>query len=941
MDKNKKTGYIVSHTHWDREWRYTIWETREWLISFIDELVDVLETGKYKGFMMDGQVVPILDYLEARPEMDERVRSLIKAGKLQVGPWYCLPDEYPVDGEAMVRNLLKGKKIAEELGQNTNIGYTPFGWGQTAQLPQIYKEFGMDTAFIGKRVNKERAPKAEFKWQAPDGSELLSSRFGEMGRSNFYFLIHLTALYNQDHMGWGWKAILDGTQGVPFHRTDKEQMEQDFFRIDAPKDLYLDVITPELADLTWNSTRESVMENDRLMVNGCDYAASQPMVPQMIERLQEVDKDENRQWIQATLPEFVEVMKKNINISELPLVKGELRDGPVGFNTGNALSTRLYLKILNKKAQNLLIRFAEPFAILNKMRGVNYSEYLLEKAWTFLLDSHPHDSINGVTQDKTARDVENRLEQVIDIAQTLSNRAMKEMVKDIDLSAFEKDDVILVVFNSLPYERNEVVESYITFPREMKHNRQFTDDMGFLQVYDNEGSAMSTQWEGVEDVDYCYSEVHARALPLYGHRHKIYFETGKIPACGYKVFRIGKDDEIRPENVEWSDNQAQTSSILKSPGVLENDHLKIEINPNGTFNMLDKNIRKEWKSLNYFEDKGEHGTYWINYKPMHQKSINSLGSNANIWVEENGPLQATLVSKIVMNIPQKGYPKYQSRGDNFIAMPIRTYITLKKNARQVDVRVEFNNQAEEHYLRVLFPTEISGAETAESGGHFVVDSRNIRAQGPTKQSAWKDMATLPMNNFVDISNDDIGMAFLSDCLTEYEVLEDDKKTVALSLLRAVKTWIVTGHVGSDFPSQKGGNCFGNHAIKYSIKSHSGNWESANIPLDAEFVNTPVIPIQTNSHKGKLPAKSQGMLKIENSNIRFSSLKKSETSENIVLRMYNPSSIEQITKVRFYQGLEKVWKVKLNEKRIEELPVNKNEFEVNLPAYKIVSIEIEY
>ncbi len=941
MTKQKKTGYIVSHTHWDREWRYTIWETREWLISFMDELVDVLETGKYKGFLMDGQVVPVLDYLEAKPGMKPRITDLIKSGKLQVGPWYCLPDEYPIDGEAMVRNLLKGKKIAEELGQNTLIGYTPFGWGQTAQLPQIYKQFDIDTAFIGKRVNKERAPKSEFRWQAPDGSELLSSRFGEMGRSNFYFRVHLTALYNMDHQTMDWKALLDGTQGVVFHRTDNEEMEQDFFRVDAPKELYLDVITPELAELTWKSTQESVMENDRLMVNGCDYAASQPAVPKMIERLQSVDPDDNRQWIQATLPEFVDIMKEKIDIKHLPLVKGELRDGPAGFNTGNALTTRLYLKILNKKAQNLLLRLAEPFALLNKVRGVNFNEFLLDKAWTFLLDSHPHDSINGVTQDKTVRDVENRLEQVVDIANTLSNRAMKDMVRDIDLSQFDNDDAIIVVFNSLPYEREEVVESYVTLPRDLRRNPAFADDMGFMQIYDRAGKPMATQWQGVEDVDYCYSEVHARALPLYGHRSKLYFETGKIPACGYKVFRVGKDHDIRPATVEWSDNQAQTSSLLKSPGVLENEFLKVDINPNGTFDLTDKLENRQWQSLNYFEDKGEHGTYWINYKPMYQKTFNSLGSRATIWVEEEGPLQATLVSEIYMHIPQKGQPKYQRRGDNVIEMPIRTYITLKKNAKQVDVRVEFENRAEEHYLRAMFPTEISGAVTAESGGHFGVDSRSGRAQGPTKQSAWKDMATLPMNNFVDVANDEHGMAFLSDCLTEYELLEDNKQTVALSLLRAVKTWIVTGHVGSDFPSQKGGNCFGHHTIRYSIKPHKGNWETANIPLAAEKINVPVIPVQTNATVGTLPAGSQQMMKIENPNIRFAALKKAETSDNLVLRLYNPSATEQTTTVTFYRSMEKAWQVQLNEKRLEELPAKNKSIAVTLPTHKIVSLELQF
>jgi mannosylglycerate hydrolase len=83
---HRKTAHIVSHTHWDSEWRYPIWETRLMLTDFMDELVEVLEKGFYPSFLMDGQVSPILDYLKLRPEMADRIKALVKADKLQIGP---------------------------------------------------------------------------------------------------------------------------------------------------------------------------------------------------------------------------------------------------------------------------------------------------------------------------------------------------------------------------------------------------------------------------------------------------------------------------------------------------------------------------------------------------------------------------------------------------------------------------------------------------------------------------------------------------------------------------------------------------------------------------------------------------------------------------------------------------------------------------------------
>ena len=73
---------------------------------------------------------------------------------------------------------------AKKLGGCLKIAYLSFGWGQTAQLPQILAGFGIDFVFVGKNVNKERALRSEFFWRAPDGTRLLATRLGVGGRAN-------------------------------------------------------------------------------------------------------------------------------------------------------------------------------------------------------------------------------------------------------------------------------------------------------------------------------------------------------------------------------------------------------------------------------------------------------------------------------------------------------------------------------------------------------------------------------------------------------------------------------------------------------------------------------------------------------------------------------------------------------------------------------------
>ena len=137
--------HFISNTHWDREWRYSAQRTRYMLVCMLDMLFDIFQKEPgFKYFHLDSQTLPLQDYLEARPERADLVRNYVSMGRLQIGPWFCLPDEFCVGGESLLRNLLLGHRIARRFGQVSKTGYSPFSWGQISQIPQIYRGFGID-----------------------------------------------------------------------------------------------------------------------------------------------------------------------------------------------------------------------------------------------------------------------------------------------------------------------------------------------------------------------------------------------------------------------------------------------------------------------------------------------------------------------------------------------------------------------------------------------------------------------------------------------------------------------------------------------------------------------------------------------------------------------------------------------------------------------------
>ncbi|OHB59037.1 MAG: hypothetical protein A2Y12_18345 [Planctomycetes bacterium GWF2_42_9] len=938
-DKSELTGYIVNHTHWDREWRYSMWQTRFMLVEVMDELIENLETGKYKSFLMDGQVSPIMDYLEIRPEKKEQLQKLISSGKIEIGPWYTLPDEFPIDGEAMVRNLLWGDRLAKELGGGLKIGYTSFGWGQTAQLPQLYKEFGMDVAFIGKRVNNERAPQSEFLWRGPDGSELLASRFGDCGRQNFYFHIHLTSLFGIDHFSPSWCYHWD-QDGIIYHRSDKDFYEQDMSRLDAPEKWHPEMITPERIEKVWATTNESVIDEHRIMMNGCDYAGSQKLLPEMIEKLKGIDKNRSRVWKQASLSEFVKVMREKIDLGTIASVEGELRDGPAAYMTGNALMTRNYLKFLNKKAQNHLIRFAEPLSVMASMRGAEFPEKMIELAWKNLLDSHPHDSINGVTQDVTADDVKVRLKQSIELSEAIGDNALRYLSKNIEMNHFDKNDVVLAVFNPLPYEREEMVETWINVPVEYSHNEILVPISEGIQIFDSKDNPVNTQWVSVEDHVASVQEVHTRTFPFYNKRHRVIFDAGIIPAGGYKLFRLGRKDESR-KDAQYADLWSRTGDILKSPDIMENEYLIVKFNSNGTFDLADKEHNHTFYNLNYYEDAAEHGDYWTNKRAMEVQTYSSLCCQSRIWTQESGPLRATIVSEVTVPLPAASTVDWQRRGDQLIDMVLRTYVTLKAGSRQVDVQVEFENRHKDHTLRVMLPTGLEKAEYAYVGGHFNVQKRSIYPQGPQKGSYWVDMARLPHDKFVDVSDGDNGFAVLNDCLVEYEVSNTPQRVLALTLLRAVRNALCTElRSWTQFNNQDGGQCLGKHTVHYALRPHKGDWSQADIPLHADLFNSAVYPVQTRRHKGFLQSHQTSFIQIKDSAIRFSALKQCHDRDNYILRLYNPTNMARETEIEFSSKLANIWLCNLNEDRLSEIKSVSNTLKIVFEPKKIRTIEFQ-
>jgi len=168
-------AHYISGTHWDREWYRPFQEYRLLLVKLLDQLIALMESNaEFRYFQLDGQTCMLDDYLEIRPENRARLAKLITDGRILIGPWFTMPDLFCPGDEALIRNLLLGRRIAREWGVNPMpVGFICDMFGHPSQMPQIFQKFGYGDCVLGRGTNEHTTP-AYFTWEAPDGSQVFT-----------------------------------------------------------------------------------------------------------------------------------------------------------------------------------------------------------------------------------------------------------------------------------------------------------------------------------------------------------------------------------------------------------------------------------------------------------------------------------------------------------------------------------------------------------------------------------------------------------------------------------------------------------------------------------------------------------------------------------------------------------------------------------------------
>ncbi|WP_313082480.1 mannosylglycerate hydrolase [Atlantibacter sp.] len=815
--------HITPHMHWDREWYFTTEESRILLVNNMEEILARLEQDpEYPFYVLDGQTAILEDYFAVKPENRQRVKALVEAGRLIIGPWYTQTDTTIVAGESIVRNLMYGLRDCREFGEPMMIGYLPDSFGMSGQLPHIFNGFGITRAMFWRGCSERHgSDKTEFLWQSGEGSEVVA-------------------------------------QVLPLGYAIGKYLPDDEAGLRKRLDSYFEVL--ERASLT----------KEILLPNGHDQMPLQQNIFSVMDKLREIYPQ--REFVMSRFETVFEQIERQRE--RLDTLKGEFIDGKYMRVHRTIGSTRMDIKIAHARIENKIVNLLEPLKAIAWSLGFDYHHGLLEKMWKEILKNHAHDSIGCCCSDKVHREIMARFELAEDMADNLLRFTQRKIVDAMPAGQGDK----LTLFNLMPYPRQEVINTTLRI-----RAAQFS-------LRDSAGNPVAYFIRAAREID---PGLVDRQIVHYGN-YEPFMEYDiqlcqVLPAMGYLTL------DVIPEEGQQKSLPPQTEALL------ENGFWRIDINPDGTLKMQDKQTGLIYDRVLTLEDGSDDGDEY-DYSPAREEWIvcSSEGEHQVDVIHE--AWQSTAVLRLTMAVPHDLAERARREACGRINAECR--ITLAHHQRRVDVEMVIDNQADDHRLRVLIPMPFY-CESVLCDTQFGAIQRpvNDSAMETWQQEGWKE-APVPVWNFLNycaLESQRQGMALFSEGLREVEIIGEGQKTFALTLLRAV------GLLGKEDlllrPGRPSGiklpvpdsQMRGKLHCRFSLFSYSGTAAGAGVAQQARAWLTPVqcynkIPwnaMKLNSAPFTTPW-HYSLLTMSPVECQLSVLKKAEDAEALIVRVYNPS-----------------------------------------------------
>ncbi len=814
------TIHLVPHTHWDREWYRPFQSFRMQLVDMVDRVLDMLEAEPDFAFTLDGQLATVDDYLEIRPEQTERLKGHVASGRLAVGPWLILMDEFLVSGETLVRNLEMGWSRARDFGEPMHVGYLPDMFGHVAQMPQILRRAGLADAVVWRGV-PAKIDKHAFRWESPDGSWVRAEYLP---------------------VGYGNAA---GLFAVPD-------------RLDAAVERFAAWGRPWFGD------------DPMLAMYGADHTAPVPELAAFVSRLNEV-QDTSRMQV-STLAGYLDAAPALS--ADAPVWRGEMRSGARANVLMGVASARIDIKQAAGRAEAALERYAEPMSALH-LSPDQWPASFLQLAWRRVVENSAHDSICGCSVDPVVSQVLVRFAEAEQVAGNLARRAAAACAVAAPVGS-------VVALNPSPAPRRDLVTANLLVPDDWTEvaleltdgTRVATQELDRkvpllfdAEIRGDEAEDLFRRFHGREIFDHAWNgyriegrtimfEVDADPDPSWLDVDELRAEiTAAMHAAPDEAWRIRimatprrtLAASVPTPALGWAAARPVEGSGDLTDGVratpdgrtLANGLLSVSIADDGTIGLTTADgVTAD--GIGRIVDGGDFGDSY-NYGPPQADALIDTPTSVAVRADLLGPIRGRLVVTRTYDWPSGLAADGGSRTSADRATEVVTEVELRAGEPFVRIGVRFDNQSDDHRVRLHVPLP-QAADTSRAEGQFAVVERGMIGEGGYRE---EPLATYPAHGWVDAG----GMALLLGHLAEYELLESSAassgRELAVTLLRS------TGLISrNDNPYRQdpagpemaipAAQMRGRWSFELALLPHRGDWIEGDVAVAADRYRHPFV-----------------------------------------------------------------------------------------------------
>jgi alpha-mannosidase len=902
---NARKVIIVPHTHWDREWYLPFQRFRHMLVELIDGLLEILKQQDYR-FMLDGQTVILEDYFDIRPERSEKLLKLIRNGKITVGPWYVLPDQWLVGGESLIRNIEYSYDLAASFKiPLMKIGYLPDMFGHSSAIPQLFSDLtDFKTTVLWRGVPQDIVT-VPFTWKShPSSTSSIPGVYLPGGYGN-------VSRFVDDYKGLPVYLFMNGSDHLPPQAFVQEYSNR-------MKKEGLDISLGSLNDY-FEELEKAISESDYTPPTYSGEFRSSARAPLL------QDTYSARMWIKLW----------NQRVEDLLVRQAE------------PINAYLWLALKN-----------------------NYPTSYMKTAWKWLLRNHPHDSICGCSVDSTHEEMKARFSWAESIGESLVQSSIKTIRETagestessilVFSSGGSLESPVYIEFSAAKDQRIDGLQAPngTVYPVQRLASRDevfFETTVGMrmakmginllpgrklmnfyineVEYYDGDKPGLlevrfvsdhqligDLDWEGFKQdnqeliASKRYKKVHIIAAKP---TQNIYAALIPLQPWSFtKLVPVTNPPEPIADELQVTDSQ------------VSNRFYSISFNKDGTLSIVNKESGMRYEGLHVFEDYGDRGDEYT-FGRVGPDSVRV--KNVKRLILNSGPIVAEIKQDMKIEVFESLDPSREKRKGK-VKIPVESTFRFYRDTPRIEVTTRLTNKAKDHRLRICFDLPFS-SEVSHTATHFgVVERKGTPAAIPDADELERTHSMFPempsgiqaQKRFIRV-NDEAGneaITVFNMGMPEVELV--DGQRIAITLVRSIG-WLSRSdfperpiHAGPGEETPGAQEYEAEYEYKYGFIIHSKDTPLHNSVDHADAALEKSLTISLNQ-TSVLPELLEPIIQISDPNVRISSLR--IRKDTVLVTVYNMTSKEIEISAELADRIATLAEVKIDGSIIKEYTVS--------------------